>query len=399
MRRIILGIAVLFTATMRGQLTVESIKTTKFGAGIINFKGENNSWSIKLGARMQLLSTNQWFYSNGNLTEHVSTALVRRSRLKFDGFVYDPTIKYKLEFGLSNNDLSSGNPEEKASAAVNYAPRMVLDAVVMWNFVDNFEVWFGQAKLPGNVERVISSSSLQLVDRSRLNSEFNLDRSFGVQLRHNFNLTNKFVVRERIAVSQGEGRNVTIENEGGYQYTGRVELLPFGLFEEKGEYKGGDLKREKTPKLMLSSTYDYNVDARKTRGSQGKYFEDLDESYVDVTTDVTTVFIDAMFKYKGLSFMGEYAYRDAGNDLVSIGNGLNLQTGYLFKNNWELATRYTNVSVFSAVDGGEERNVYTLGVSKYVVGHKLKVQSDISYTDIVGSENRIGFRVQVEIQL
>jgi hypothetical protein len=402
MKRIILVAAFFITVVLSAQVNIDAIKPSSFGKGILNYTPKDNSWSIKMGARMQLLSTNNWFYEEGSLTDHSSTALVRRSRLKFDGFVYSPKIKYKLELGLSNNDLSNSVPESSAFAAAKYAPRMVLDAVVMWNFVDNFTVWFGQTKLPGNLERVISSSSLQLVDRSRLNSEFTLDRSFGIQLRHHFKLTDKFVVRERLAISQGEGRNVTIKNVGGHQYTGRLELLPFGLFESKGDYKGGDLKREQTPKLMLSSTYSFNESARKTRGSQGKYFEDINTAYEDITTGVTSVFVDAMFKYKGFSFMGEYADRSAGSNLVRVGDGLNLGTGYLFKSNWEIAARYTNVSVAWFDEDGfdtEERNEYTLGVSRYVVGHKLKVQSDITYTDIVNTRSRIGFRLQVEVQL
>ena len=58
----------------------------------------------------------------------------------------------------------------------------------MWNFHENFELWVGQTKLPGNRERVISSANLQQVDRSLLNSRFNIDRDFGFQLRHHFNL-------------------------------------------------------------------------------------------------------------------------------------------------------------------------------------------------------------------
>jgi hypothetical protein len=402
MRKIISGVALLFSIIATAQVTIESMKPTSFGNGILNFKGANDSWSIKMGARMQLLSTNNWFYDDGELTDHISTALVRRSRLKFDGYVYSPKIKYKLELGLSNNDLSNSTPESSAFAAAKYAPRMVLDAVVMWNFVDNFTVWFGQTKLPGNLERVISSSSLQLVDRSRVNSEFTLDREFALQLRYHHKVSCNFVIRERIAIAQGEGRNVTVNNTGGHHYMGRVELLPFGLFESKGDYKGGDLKREKTPKLMLSSTYSYNSDAKKTRGSQGKYFEDIDSAYKGLTTDVTSVFVDAMFKYRGFSFMGEYADRTAGSNLVRVGDGLNLATGYLFKSNWELASRYTNVSVAwfdGAADKVEERNEYTVGVSRYVAGHNLKIQSDLSYIDIVGKGSRIGFRLQVEIQL
>lgn len=397
MKKIILGIAFLFTVVLNAQVTIESVKAKSFGNGIVNFKGENNSWSIKMGSRMQLLSSNSWLHNNGELSDQETAALVRRSRLKFDGFVYSPKVKFKLELGLSNNDLSGFDSRTKD------APRMVLDAVVMWNFTGNFTVWFGQTKLPGNLERVISSANLQLVDRSKLNSEFTIDREFGLQLRHHNTLGENFVVREKIAIAQGEGRNVTIDNVGGYHYMGRVELLPFGLFQSKGDYKGGDLKREQKPKLMLASTYSFNDNASKDKGSQGKYFSDLNDEYIGVTTDVSTLFIDGMFKYKGFSLMGEYAKRDARaniDNLVRVGSGLNLASGYLFKNNWEVAGRYTNINL----DQRETRDEYTLGVSRYIVGHKLKIQSDITYADrteynTVKINNRLGFRFQVEIQL
>lgn len=394
MKKIILGITLLSSVLMSGQVLEDVIKPTKFGNGILNFKGADDSWSIKMGARMQLLSANLWSYDAGELTNYSSAAVVRRYRLKFDGYVYSPKVKYKIELGMSNHDLSGSNEASK------YAPRLVLDAVIKWNFVENFVVWFGQTKLPGNLERVISSANLQLVDRSRVNKEFTLDREFGIQLRHHTNLTDKFVMRERIAIAQGEGRNVAIDNTGGHHYMGRIELLPFGLFEGKGDYVGGDLKREKTPKLMLSSTYSYNVDAQKNKGSQGLYFSDIDEMYEGVTTDVKSFFVDAMFKYNGFSFMGEYAKRDAGNMLVRVGDGLNLATGYLFKSNWEVAGRFTRVDLTDR----ELRDEYTLGVSRYVVGHKLKIQSDLTYANIakVGASDdlsQLGFRVQVELHL
>lgn len=410
MKNIILAVVVLLTVSASAQVMKNTLKPTKFGNGILNFKGEDDSWSIKMGARMQLLSTNNWLYDDGEVTDHVSAAMVRRYRLKFDGYVYSPKVKYKLELGLSNHDLSG------FSAATKYSPRLVLDAVVMWNFAQNWEVWFGQTKLPGNLERVISSANLQLVDRSKLNSEFTLDREFGLQLRNHHTVGGKFVFREKFAISQGEGRNVTIDNVGGHHVMGRLELLPFGLFESKGDYKGGDLKREKTPKLMIASTYSHNGAARKTKGSQGVYFVDLDPDHDDtdedniykgVTADVQTIFVDMMFKYKGFSFMGEWAKRDASataNNLVNEGSGLNLAAGYLLKSNWEFAARYTQVDVIGFEFNRSIRDQYTIGVSRYVVGHKLKVQSDVTYEDIVEfgyikNNNRLGFRVQVEIQL
>ena len=40
---------------------------------------------------------------------------------------------------------------------------------------------------------------------------------------------------------------------------------------------------------------------------------------------------------------------------------------------------------------------YTLGFNKFVVGHKLKVQSDISYTALDGNDDNITFRLGFDI--
>jgi hypothetical protein len=42
--------------------------------------------------------------------------------------------------------------------------------------------WFGQTKLPGNNQRVVSSGSLEFTDRTINNSRFNIDRDFGLFL-------------------------------------------------------------------------------------------------------------------------------------------------------------------------------------------------------------------------
>jgi len=62
----------------------------------------------------------------------------------------------------------------------------------MWNFYQNFELWVAKPNSPAIMERVISSGNLQMVDRSRLNSQFTLDREMGLQLRHFTYLTDSF---------------------------------------------------------------------------------------------------------------------------------------------------------------------------------------------------------------
>jgi len=380
-------------------LSSQETSAPKFGKGLFNLIGKDSSFSMNVSARMQMLGTSNWDVNNG-LYNPTSNLLVRRARLKFSGFAYSPKLKYKLELGLSNRDIG------KASSFTNEAPKYILDAVVKWNFSGNFVLWFGQTKLPGNRERVISSGDLQQVDRSLLNSRFNIDRDMGFQLRHHFNLTDTFIVKEMFAVSQGEGRNITTGNLGGHQYTSRVELLPFGKFTSKGDYRGSDLKFEPTPKLALGFTYDFNNDAVKNRSNQGSYMTNDTGFY---STNISTVFVDAMYKHKGFSLMAEYAYRDAEDafaknsdgtltgDEVQVGNALNLQTGYLLSKTLEISGRYTNIDWDSDITGKGAENQYTLGLSKYIVGHKLKVQTDVSYLDLASKTNQFMYRLQVDI--
>lgn len=368
----------------------------KFGKGLFNLVGQDSTWTMKVATRMQFLAVAN--FQEGESGE--SNFLVRRARLKFNGYAFSPKLKYKLELGLSNRDISG------ASEFTSNSPRYILDAVIKYNFAKNLELWFGQTKLPGNRERIISSGNMQQVDRSLLNSRFNIDRDMGIQFRHHFNLTDNFVVKEIFSIAQGEGRNITSGNIGGHQYTGRVEFLPMGNFTSGGDYSGSDLKREQKPKLALGVSYDHNNNAVKNRSNQGSYMTNDIGFY---QTNINTLFIDAMFKYKGFSFMAEYADRDADDpyaknldgsltgDKVQVGKGLNLQTGYLFNNDWEVSGRYTNIELDKIITGKDAENQYTLGFSKYIIGHKLKIQSDISVLDIANSNSQIMYRLQFDI--
>jgi len=379
----------------------QEISDTSFGKGLLNFVAKDSSFSVKFAPRFQVRSMSSWDHDGSQYVSPEHNFIVRRSRLKFDGFAYSTKLKYKLELGLSNRDISGANEFNRNT------PRYILDAVIMWQFAKNWELWAGQTKLPGNVERVVSSANLQLVDRSLLNSRFNIDRDLGIQIRHKSNLGGEFLMREKFAISQGEGRNVTEGNEGGLQYTGRLEFLPFGTFKSKGDYSQSDLKREVSSKLMVGFTYNFNENAVRERGFAGDYMIRNDKTIFE--TNQTTIFMDAMYKYNGVSFMGEYAKRTADSviateadgvtptgDVVLTGNALNLQLGYLFKNNYELAGRFTTVDYDSITEKMPSKQ-YTLGINKYLVGHKLKVQSDISYTSLDGEKDNITFRLGFDI--
>ncbi|MGB1317402.1 MAG: porin [Flavobacteriales bacterium] len=339
--------------------------------------------------------------------------MIRRARLKFGGFLYSPNVMYKVELSLSSNDLKSSKDFKEAGGST----KVILDAVLKWRFYksksgkQSLTLWAGQTKMPGNRQRLVSSQALQLVDRSQVNSIFNIDRDIGVHLHGQFQV-GSVVLRPIFAFAKGEGRNIISNNIGGFSYTGKLEILPFGLFESKGDYFEADLKREQKPKLSLAASATYNEGASRDKQT-GTFLIDTAGDYM--ANNLLTVLGDVMFKYKGFSLLAEGAFKQVmlksgqslsttDSTLVSVGGktyqtgwGVSAQAGYLFKHNIELAARYTRVvpdwsKSFTGLDE------YTIGLSKYVVGHKLKVQTDVTLIDeFDNADYSLRYRLQVEV--
>jgi len=381
-------------------MNAQNIEGPSLGNGIFNSVAKDSTWAMKMGLQLQFQGSAEWEERNSSFSDVETQFLIRRARLKFDGFIYSPKLTYKIALGLSNRDMSG------ASKFTNNAPRYIIDAVVKWNFYENFELWFGQAKLPGDFETLMSSANLQFVDRSMLNKSFGIDRDLGVQLRHQLQLSENLLLKEAFAISQGEGRNVTSKNLGGFQFTSRLEIYPLGDFTKDGAFLGGDLNREPTPKLALGIAYDFNDNAVKTGGNQGVYML-TDSGFHE--TDISTVFVDAIFKYRGFSVLAQYTDRTADvpvainsdglatGDVVNVGSGFNIQSGYLFESNWEVSGRYTNLNPETPLTVKNSENQYTLGVSKYILGHKLKIQTDMSYLELENSRNQLMYRLQFAV--
>ncbi len=381
-------IALIFSTFLLMVTTVlsQDITKNKFGKGI-SIVAKDSSFTMKFSTRMQTLYEGQL---NTTTNDYSDGMQVRRFRLKFDGTVYSPRLQYKIELAIANSDMNSGAVPESGNTS-----NIVLDALLKWNFAGKWSVWFGQTKLPGNRERVISSQNLQFVDRSNVNARFNLDRDAGVQLHYN---SNKFNLIG--AVSMGEGRNIIADNAGGYDYTTRVEYLPFGKFANKGDYFSADLEGEPTPKLSVALTYDYNDGASRERGQLG--------DFMPVERSLSTWFADAHFKYKGFSSLIEYAHRTSPDGPVIVdendnfvdafftGDGLSIQAGYLLPMNFEFAGRYTIVTPEKVTQRNQSEQ-YTFGVSRYIVDHSLKVQSDLTLIQERTEDNVVMFRLQVEL--
>ena len=134
----------------------------------ISFQPKNKSYKLTMRIRMQNLVDIDF---NEKFEAQDIDARVKRLRLRFDGYIYTPKLTYLVQLGFSPYDmktLPNGNNNIVRDAMIYYVPNST------WN------IGFGQTKIRANRARINSSSALQFVDRSIVNSEFNLDRDFGI---------------------------------------------------------------------------------------------------------------------------------------------------------------------------------------------------------------------------
>lgn len=369
-------------------------------AMITNFKGiqymsDDSLFYANFRFRMQ----NRLRYTNvlDGASNDTWEARIRRLRMRMDGFIYTRRISYSVQLAFTRGDQDFDDTG---------VPNIVRDAVMFYNFSDDFYISFGQNKLPGNRQRVNSSGSLQFAERSLVNAAFNIDRDFGVMFHLNKKL-GSVPIHAKAAVSTGEGR-VATTTDNGLAYTGRLEFLPLGEFTNDGDYSEGDLEHEETPKLSFGGGYSYNENTTRVNGQTGKF--------VQRPFTLKTAYADALFKYLGWAYAVEYMRRDTDNPLnvtddddaktvyTYKGWGVNQQLSYLLDDGYEIATRYTYMKPHQDISAFEKQTeVIELGLTKYLKAHRLKFQVNANYNFRDGmfsnqlKENAWGATFQVEL--
>jgi hypothetical protein len=343
--------------------------------------------------------------SEEDLTPQEMEFRVRRLRMRMKGFVANPKLTYYIQLSFSRGDMDWEDPN---ASKYNTSPNIVRDAMIYYEPNNSLKLGFGQTKLPGNRQRVISSGNLQFADRSIVNATYTLDRDFGF-----FGTYDKEYFSLKGALTSGEGRNST-KSDKGLNYTGRIEILPFGRFTKGNEECEGDLAREQNHKLVIAASINQNENAVRQSGTLGN------DLYADA--DMKNLHLDLMYKYKGFAFYQEYCSRISNNGItvdpkdksnirsIHSGYGSLTQMSYLFKNNVELAVRYANITpdkklylneIFTRIN---EKKIeqYHLGISKYIYGHRVKVQGNLLYHithDLknLNSTKQIGAIFQIEL--
>jgi phosphate-selective porin len=340
----------------------------------IQFTSADSSFTMAIGGRIQSVFEAR----RDNENENTGTDfLLRRCRLNIQGNAFDPKFSYRIQLGFAHGDITSAN----SSLQNNLVLR---DAMMFYDVSKWLRIGFGQTKLPGNRQRLVSSANLQLVERSISNNNFTLDRDKGVWIYTNFNL-NKAVLKSTIAVSNGEGRISSDKNDK-LCYSGRVEFLPFGDFSTNGDYVESDIEREVKPKLSIAGVYSFNEATTRTMGQIGDFLYNAEVANIEYYG------ADLMFKYKGFSIESEFNNRNSNKGIITnkkdttqrnhtiSGRTSMIQSGYFITKKIEIAARYAQITPENSVASMmNKQKEYVIGLSHYFYKHSLKLQSDLTY--------------------
>ncbi len=314
---------------------------------------------------------------------------VRRMRLAMQGNFFGPSFTYNIQLAFSNLDTESDL-------------RLPLrDAYASWIGVRDLNIRAGQMKVPFGRQRVVSSSSMQMVDRSLAVSELNLDRDVGVVLfsRDLFGLGRRLTYQ--LGVFGGDGRN-RLSDTYGLLYVGRVQVQPFGEYEDLTE---ADTQRLATPRLAIGFAAAFNQNSRRARSTFG---DTLQQAF-----DYTQLAADLQFKWRGLSLQAEWLYRRASEDSHVVGmsggmpvtewsrsgSGYYVQAGWLFTEHAEISARWGEVMPFGGTSPSmhHQREVGG-GLSWYAQRHDFKLQADyLNLTADNYPEGRHQVRVQAQV--
>lgn len=284
---------------------------------------------------------------------------IRRAKTKFDGWFYRPWLLFEMQLNWPAV-TTSGNPGA-----------MLEDANVNWDLTKGGKklmVKFGQYKVPFGHQELTSSGSQQLVDRSQVSNTFARGRDTGLQL-WGVALGNK--VEWRVGAFNGNGLTRSSNDNGAFQYNGRVMLQPNGavplgngLGNSGALFSEGDFESTDKPIWALAVNYEKNDFHRTTTGTDRK-----DEVWG----------FDGVFKYRGLYATAEVYLRERTPETGARfdSNGWFAQAGYLFgrSRQWEVAARYGSLDPTSA-RGGDDQTELRGGVGYFHTKHALKVQAD-----------------------
>lgn len=404
MKKIYILLGMLYAMHLRAQ-ELDSIPKNEvdyaLGKGL-TFDFENQKYRFRIGGFVQAL----YAYDKTTTQPATSRFFVNRAYLSLAG----RAVKEKVGF-LLQTDFRLNNP--------------LLDAWVGYYPTSNLTIAFGQKRSPlNNREMLLNEDHFQLTDRSLLSSTFaGTGREFGLFVEGRYRV-GAVGIAPQLALTSGDGRNSfgadsRDADKGGLKYGIRMDVYPWGYFSQNNDLFLADLMHEQTFKLVIGAAASNNSGASHRTGEGHGEFAFYNSERREQLPDYRKIYIDLVSKYRGFSFVAEYVNTSAAglnglytdqeaskllqprqiSSYLILGDAYNFQTAYVTKKGYALDLRYTTMKPeFDSVFDGllQSTKSYTLGLTKYIQGNDLKIQTAFSRIDRPGNKSYAG---EIVVQL
>jgi len=166
---------------------------------------------------------------------------LRRARIQVSGDFAD-NFDFKLEGEFAQSDEALTIRDATGRLLGSNATRTAfggLDLFANWHRYPEFQVKVGQYKAPFGLEQISPDPKLFTAERSEVTSALTPERQVGVQIWGkpftNALPEQKDLVTYWVGMFNGNGRNVTVNDNDQYMYVARLELQPW-----KGKLAGQD---------------------------------------------------------------------------------------------------------------------------------------------------------------
>ena len=392
MKKISFLITIFITTFITAQESSQNKSDFDFGNGVsLSFEDGDYNFSINGYIKPTYVYNEMTSIVDGGIVNEINRQFKsKNSVLEISG----NAKKEKVSFNIMM-DYSLSNP--------------LLEAWVGYHPSKSVNVYFGQKNsFLNNREMIFNEDILQFTDRSLLsqNHTNSYGQEFGLFIETTFG--EEFILSPKFAVTSGDGRNSFGEDSrdsdlGGVKFGARLDLYPFGNF-SKGNEGSVDLVGEQKLIMELGFAYSKNIGTshRTGNGHGDIMFYDADGN--NNLPDYEKIFVDLLLKYKGFSFLAEYAdaaasglnqtYTDTFNLLIPqqiseylvLGSSYNFQLGYIFQNDIGFDFRYefSKPEFTNEINNSYENSILqdfenmSFGISKYFDNNNLKIQVGVS---------------------
>lgn len=355
----------------------------ELGSGLL-FSFNDDAYQFRIGGMVQpymgmenIEGSDADFYLNS-----------RRSYFNLGGKMKEENVSFFIQL-----DFSLSDP--------------LLDAWIGFHPTEKMNIYVGQKQsIANNREMQIMETHLQYPGRSLLSTAFsNTGRELGLYVDYYLG-GEAFGIKPQIAITSGDGRNSFGTDsrdidQGGFKYAARLDVYPLGQFASGNEESIADFAHEESLKMVLGGAASFNDGASGARGEGHNLFNLYNSTGGFQQPDYRQVYGDALMKYKGFSFLGEYVVATSTNldgtfrsetasdallateisEYLALGSAFNVQAGYLSRRGYGFDARYFGLSPefdLNAASIIKRQTGWSLGLTKHLKGNAAKVQ--LAYT-------------------